>query len=108
MKQTSDLQELLKTAARLVEHGADGQTYVNQTNHSTEEPLLSDEDTAGRHALQDLRVILHTNLDTTYFDYIFNEPTEMEEVILQLEEVFRVFPKKVVSDEEMNHLISSI
>ncbi|MEZ7171033.1 hypothetical protein [Sporosarcina sp. OR05] len=65
MKQASDLQELLRIAARLVEHGAVGQTYVNQTNHSTEETLLSDEDIAGRQALQVLRVILHTNLDIT-------------------------------------------
>lgn len=105
MKQTVDLHELKKFAMRLAENGEKGQTFINQANHNREESLLSDEDTAGRHTLQVLRIVIQTKNDSIYFEYVFNEPIELEEMNVQLEEVYAKFPKNIVTVKEMNDLV---
>lgn len=105
MEQTDDLQKLQAFALRLSEGNVKGETFINQTNYNPEEMILSDEDTAGRQVLQLLRIIVKTEDESIYFEYIFNEPTELEEVNLQLEEVYAKFPKKVISVEMMNEMV---
>lgn len=107
MNHTDDLLVLKDFAARLKERGMKGETLINQANHNPEEPILSDEDTAGRHPLQVLRIIVKVKEESMYFEYVFNESIELEELNMQLEEVYANFPRKVISIEEMNDLVSS-
>lgn len=108
MKQTDDLQVLKEFVIRLRDSDAKGETLINQENLNPEEPILSDEDTAGRQALQILRIIVKANDDSMYFEYVFNEPTELEELNVQLEEVYSQFPKRVIDVDKMNDLVSEL
>lgn len=106
MKQTSDLIELMTISRQMQQRGLSGQTYVNQAKNSTEAPLLSDEDTVGRQALQVLRVLVDAGDEKVYFNFLFTETFELEEVMVQLEEVFKTYPKVIVSDEEMDAFLA--
>ncbi|WOV88931.1 hypothetical protein QWT69_07460 [Sporosarcina oncorhynchi] len=108
MEQTNNLQELQDFVSKNNKRGVKGETIINQANHNAEEAILSDEDTAGRQVLQVLRIIVKTKEDAMYFEYVFNEPTELEEMNMQLEKVYAQFPRKIVGSEEMNELLSKV
>lgn len=107
MNKTDDLFVVKDFAGRLRESGEQGETLINQANHNSEEPILSDEDTAGRQPLQVLRIVVKAKEESLYFEYIFHEAIELEELNVQLKDVYASFPKKVISTKEMNDLVSS-
>lgn len=105
MKYTADLNELKRFAMSMKDKDGKGKLYVNQANHNFEEPILSDEDTAGRQPLQMLRIVLQSDQESIYYEYLFNEAVDLEEINVQLEETYAFFGKEVVSVEYMNTLV---
>ncbi|MFS0687642.1 hypothetical protein AB1K89_00135 [Sporosarcina sp. 179-K 8C2 HS] len=105
MKQTADLNELKDFAMMMKDNKVKGKIFVNQANYNLEEPLLSDENTAGRQPLQIFRIVIQTGQESIYYEYLFNEATDLEEINLQLEEVYTYFEKEIVSVEYMNKLV---
>lgn len=102
---TADLNYLKEFALKLKGNGGKGKIYVNQANHNLEEPILSDEDTAGRQPLQMLRIVIQTDRESIYYEYLFNEAFDLEEINLQLDEIYDYFGKEIVSVESMNELV---
>ncbi|MFC5603464.1 hypothetical protein [Sporosarcina koreensis] len=105
MKQTAEVNGLKDFAMEMMDKGVKGKIYVNQANHNFEEPILSDEDTAGRQPLQMLRIVIKTDRETIYYEYLFNEAFDLEEINVQLEDIFVYFEKEIVSVEFMNDLV---
>lgn len=105
LRQTADLKELKDFALGLMDRKAKGKIYVNQSNHNLEEAILSDEDTSGRQPLQMLRIVIQTDMESLYYEYLFNEAYELEEMNVQLADVYEFFGKEIVSVEQMNDLV---
>ncbi|WP_252503029.1 hypothetical protein [Sporosarcina sp. Marseille-Q4943] len=106
MKYTADdLNELKDFALKMKDKGVKGKIFVNQGNYNLEEPILSDENTAGRQPLQIFRIVIQTDEEAIYYEYLFNEATDLEEINVQLEEVYMHFEKEIVSVEYMNNLV---
>lgn len=105
MKYTADLNDLKDFALMLKNNGVKGKIYVNQANHNLEEPIISDEDTAGRQPLQILRFVIQTDQESIYYEYLFNEAFDLEEINVQLDEIYDYFGKEIVSAEYMNELV---
>lgn len=105
LKQTADLNELKDFAMEMMNKKIAGKIYVNQANHNLEEPILSDEDTAGRQPLQILRIVIQTDEESLYYDYLFNEAIDLEEINVQLNELYTYFEKEIVTAEFMNNLV---
>ncbi|MGN7387660.1 hypothetical protein [Sporosarcina sp. SAFN-015] len=105
MKYTADLNELKDFAMTMKAQNVKGKIYVNQANHNLEEPILSDEDTAGRQPLQMLRIVIQTDQQAIYYEYLFNEAIDLEEINVQLEDIYSYFDKEIVSVEYMNDLV---
>ncbi|MBB4825612.1 hypothetical protein HNO89_002848 [Sporosarcina luteola] len=105
MKQAETLQDFQTYADEAVQKGKEGIIYVNQSNKHFEEPLLSDEDTSGRAPMQVLRVILRTDGDSRFLEYPFFETAELEEVNIQLESIYKHFPKRVIELDEALRII---
>ncbi|QTD41798.1 hypothetical protein [Sporosarcina sp. Te-1] len=105
MKQAETLQDFQTFADEADRKGEKGIIYVNQSNKHFEEPLLSDEDTAGRAPMQLLRVILKVGGDSIFWEYPFFNTAELEEVNVQLEPIYKHFTKQVIELEEALHLI---
>lgn len=105
LKRTEDLNELRDFAMRMMDKRANGKIYVNQSNYNSEEPILSDEDISGRQSLQMLRIVIQTNDESIYYEYLFSEALNLEEMNIQLEELYNYFNKEIVSVEYMNDLV---
>ncbi|MCG7345391.1 hypothetical protein MHZ92_14735 [Sporosarcina sp. ACRSL] len=105
MKQITDLKELKDFAMAMMDKRVKGKIYVNQANYSLEEPILSDEDTAGRQPLQVLRILIKTDYESVYYEYLFNEALDLEEINVQLDDIYLYFEKEIVSVEYMNDLV---
>jgi len=105
LNRTANLNELKDFATMLKDEKAKGKIYVNQANHNLEETILSDEDTSGRQPLQMLRIVLQTDEESIYYEYLFNEAVELEEINEQLKDVYDYFEKEIVSVEDMNNLV---
>jgi hypothetical protein len=105
LKYTADLNELKEFAMVMKDKNVNGKIYVNQANRNLEEPILSDEDTAGRQPLQMLRIVIQTDQESIYYEYLFNDAVDLEEINVQLEDMYAFFGKEIVSVEYMNDLI---
>jgi hypothetical protein len=105
LKQTASLKELKDFANRMKDKAVSGKVYVNQANHNLEESIISDEDTSGRQPLQMLRIVIQTDQETIYYEYLFNEASDLEEINVQLHEIYMYFEKVIVSVEFMNDLV---
>lgn len=105
MRKAETLQDFQALAEDAVQNNREGTIYLNQSNEHFEEPILSDEDTAGRAPMQVLRFILKTENETVVWEYPFSETAEMEEVNLQLEPIYEYFPKRVIELDEAKRMI---
>lgn len=105
MRKAETLQDFQSLAEDAVQNNKEGTIYVNQSNEHFEEPVLSDEDIAGRTPMQVLRFILKTDSETIVWEYPFYETAELEEVNLQLEQLYQYFPKRVIDLEEAKRLL---
>lgn len=105
LKYSANLHELKDFAKKMMDKMVKGKIYVNQANHNLEELILSDEDTAGRQPLQMLRIVIQSDQESIYYEYLFNEAVDLEEINVQLEEIYTFFGKEIVSVDYMNELI---
>ncbi|GKV54122.1 hypothetical protein NCCP2222_00690 [Sporosarcina sp. NCCP-2222] len=105
MRKAETLQDFQALAEDAIQSNREGKIYLNQSNEHFEEPLLSDEDTAGRTPMQVLRFIFKTENETIVWEYPFSETSELEEVNLQLEPIYEHFPKQVIELDEAKRLI---
>lgn len=98
MERTEDVDELVAFAETA---GQGGMMWVHQGNYVPEEPILSDEDTAGREPLQVLQILLEADEDATYAEFLFDSAAELEELTTELQPVYDRFTKEVVTAEDM-------
>ena len=98
-KQTMNTEELLSFAKAADQSGT---TWIEQANYVGEEPIMTDEDLAGKEPLQRLRIVVEFGERAKYFELIFYTAAELEELMTELEPVFEKFPKNALSSDEMD------
>lgn len=98
-KQTMNTEELLSFAEGAEQSGT---TWIEQANYVGEEPIMTDEDLAGKEPLQRLRIVVESGKHTKYFELIFYTAAELEELMTELEPVFEKFPKQALNAGEMD------
>ncbi|PIC76359.1 hypothetical protein CSV74_11535 [Sporosarcina sp. P19] len=104
-QQTMNTEELLAFAEKAYETGT---SWVQQADYAGEEVIMTDEDLAGKEPLQRLRIIVESAGNAKYFESLFYNGAELEELMSELEPVFEKFPKKVLSSIEMDEKVQSI
>ncbi|PIC70147.1 hypothetical protein CSV77_10330 [Sporosarcina sp. P16b] len=102
---TMDTEELLLFATEADESGT---TWIQQADYEAEEAIMTDEDLAGREPLQRLRIVVESNGNTKYFESLFYTGAELEELMSELEPVFKKYPKKVLDSDEMDEKIQGL
>ncbi|PID14284.1 hypothetical protein CSV63_13375 [Sporosarcina sp. P34] len=102
---TMDTEELLLFAKKADEPGT---TWIQQADYVAEEAIMSDEDLAGREPLQRLRIVVESDGNTKYFESLFHTGAELEELMSELEPVFKKYPKKVLDSDEMDEKIQNV
>ncbi|EGQ26097.1 hypothetical protein HMPREF9372_1905 [Sporosarcina newyorkensis 2681] len=108
MKRTESLDELLAFANATEQQGQMGNVWVQQANYAEEEPIMSDEDVAGREPLQQLRVLLEAGEQSIYFESLFYSAAELEELTSELQPVFEKFSKEVLDAKRMNEKVQAL
>lgn len=104
-KPTMDTEVLLVFAE---EANGSGTSWIQQADYVGEETIMTDEDLAGREPLQRLRIVVESDGNAKYFESLFHTGAELEELMSELEPVFKQFPKKVLSSDEMDEKVQSI
>ncbi|CAM3068387.1 hypothetical protein FITA111629_01625 [Filibacter tadaridae] len=107
MKQAASIIELQEFAQSVYSEDNTGIVFVNQANQVPEETLLSDEDTVGTNKLQVLTILVETEQGSIYYKYPFYGASELEELTLQLEDLYQLYPKKVIDAGNIATLIES-
>lgn len=82
--------------------------YVSQGGRVPDETVLLDEDTASANKLQILTVLIHSEKESIYYEYPFNEVVEMEEINHQLEVLFERFSKEVIDAKTMARKVNGV
>lgn len=98
MDRTERVDELVTFAKSA---GEDGTVWMHQGNYVPEEPILSDEDTAGREPLQVLQVLIEAGGEMKYAEFLFYSAAELEELTIELQPVYDRFEKEVISADAM-------
>ncbi|PID01940.1 MULTISPECIES: hypothetical protein [unclassified Sporosarcina] len=102
---TMDTEELLLFAKEADESGT---TWIQQADYEAEEAIMTDEDLAGKEPLQRLRIVVESDGNTKYFETLFYTGAELEELMSELEPVFKKYPKKVLDSDEMDEKIQGL
>ncbi|MBD7906736.1 hypothetical protein [Sporosarcina gallistercoris] len=98
MNQPTSLEEFVQQASHI--QGDQKTLYVNQTDYTPEEVLVSDEDTAGGVNMQMIRLLAASNTNATYWGEPFYDSGELEQLNIQLESL-ESFTRKVITMQEM-------
>ncbi|WP_301108125.1 hypothetical protein [Sporosarcina sp.] len=101
MKQTDNINDLLA----FTESVQDGTVWIYQGNYELEEPIMSDEDTAGREPLQVIQVLVESGKENNLYEFVFNSAAELEELTNELQPVYEKFSKQVLDLDSMNEKI---
>ncbi|WP_153722185.1 hypothetical protein [Sporosarcina cascadiensis] len=104
MKQTDNADDLLAFAESVQK----GTVWIYQGNYAAEEPIMSDEDTAGREPLQVLDILIETDDGSRYFEFLFYSAAELEELTNELQPIYEKFPKEVLSSEAMKEKVREL
>lgn len=101
MSYPTSIEQFVKQASQL--KGETKIVYVNQSDYTPEEAIITDEDTTGRGNMQLLRVLASVGTDATYYEEPFYDTGELEQVNVELEEL-KTFTRKVISLKEMEEM----
>lgn len=107
MQYAQSFDEFLTFAQEAYSQEHSGTIFINQTDVVNDEVFLGDEDTGRANVRQILSVLLETSHGSSFYEYTFFQPFDLEDVNEQLMEIYRLFPKKVVEKEEIEHKVSA-
>lgn len=98
MNHPASLEEFVKHAAEL--QGDQKTLYVNQSDYTPEETIVSDEDTAGGVNMQMIRLLASSDMNAVYWEDPFYDSGELEQVMIQLDSL-KSFTRSVITLGEM-------
>ncbi|REB10137.1 hypothetical protein DVB69_04855 [Sporosarcina sp. BI001-red] len=98
MNHPASLEEFVKQASHL--QGDQKTLYVNQSDYTPEEVIVSDEDTAGGVNMQMIRFLASANSDAVYWEEPFYDSGELEQLNIQLDSLSS-FTREVITLQEM-------
>ncbi|MDW0111284.1 hypothetical protein [Sporosarcina aquimarina] len=98
MNHPASLEEFVKSTLGL--KGDPKSLYVNQSDYTPEEAIVSDEDTVGKGNLQMIRLLASADKNAIYWEEPFYDSGELEQVMIQLDSL-QSFTRKVITLEEM-------
>lgn len=101
MNQPESLEEFVKLASQL--HGDRKILYVNQSDYTPEEEMVSDEDTAGGNNMQMVRLLATSTTDASYWEEPCFDSGELEQLNIQLGSL-GTFNREVVTLQEMEKI----
>lgn len=108
MKLAASVKELIEFSDGIFTEENPVTIYVSQGGQVPDETVLLDEDTASANKLQILTVLIHSEKESIYYEYPFNEVVEMEEINHQLEGVFERFSKEVIDAKTMAGKVNGV
>ena len=103
MNHPASLEAFVKHALKL--QGDQKNLYVNQSDYTPEEIIVSDEDTAGGVNMQMIRLLASSNTEAVYWEEPFYDSGELEQVTIQLDSL-KSFTRKVIALQEMEKMKS--
>ena len=108
MKLAASVKELIEFSDGIFTEENPVIIYVSQGGRVPDETVLLDEDTASANKLQILTVLIHSEKESIYYEYPFNEVVEMEEINHQLEVLFERFSKEVIDAKTMARKVNGV
>ncbi|MER2090196.1 MAG: hypothetical protein ABS920_10685, partial [Sporosarcina sp.] len=107
LKNASSVKEFHKIVESISPIDNPGTIYINQDTRIADKTILLDEDSSGSNAMQVLTIFLQTKKGAVLYEYPFSEPTELEEINQQMEEVYNYYPKRVIDAQAMARKIET-
>ncbi|WP_432355447.1 hypothetical protein [Sporosarcina sp. A2] len=98
MTQPASIEQFVKQASQL--QGNHKTLYVNQSDYTSEETIVTDEDTAGGVNMQVIRVLASADSQAVYWEEPFYDSGELEQVNVELESL-QSFTRNIISLPEM-------
>ncbi|MGG0642968.1 hypothetical protein ABE021_03325 [Sporosarcina gallistercoris] len=98
MNQPESLEEFVKLASQF--QGDRKTLYVNQSDYTPEEEIVSDEDTAGGNTMQMIRLLASSTTDATYWEEPVYDSGELEQLNIQLDSL-DTFSREVLTLQDM-------
>lgn len=98
MNHPASLEEFVKQASQM--QGDLKTLYVNQSDYTPEEAIVSDEDTAGGVNMQMIRLLASSNKNAIYWEDPFYDSGELEQLNIQLDSL-ESFTREVITLQEM-------
>ncbi|MCM3757110.1 hypothetical protein M3197_06355 [Sporosarcina aquimarina] len=103
MNHPASIEEFVKQASQM--QGNQKTLYVNQSDYTPEEAIVSDEDTAGGVNMQMIRILASSNKNAIYWEDPFYESGELEQLNIHLD-TMESFTRKVITLKEMEKMKS--
>ncbi|MEK3887560.1 hypothetical protein [Bacillus sp. FSL K6-3431] len=106
MHYSQSFEEMESFAKRAYSNKAIGTFYVSQTETAPDKMFFGDEDTGRASVHQILSILLETSEGSTFYEYSFFKPYELEDAFEMIHEVSKLFPKTVLDKDEMEKKLS--